>query len=135
MSHCPFCSLIAHKKNLLFSSKHVVCFLPKEMEVEGHILLAPKKHIKDIFSADETVLKAMILAIQKLSKHLKNKLGATGVNVLHASGKDAQQSISHLHFHLLPRFKNDRLNLWPHIKKRKIDPKLFFKKLRITESS
>jgi len=32
--------------------------------------------------------------------------------VLHASGEDAQQSVFHFHMHLVPRRKNDGLDLW-----------------------
>ncbi|MGB6881751.1 MAG: HIT domain-containing protein, partial [Microgenomates group bacterium] len=37
---------------------------------------------------------------------------ATGINILNASGKDAQQSVFHLHFHLVPRYLNDGLDMW-----------------------
>lgn len=51
--------------------------------------------------------------MKKLSIHLKETIGATGINLLHASGEDAQQSVNHFHIHLLPRFKDDSINAWP----------------------
>ncbi|MFP4038605.1 MAG: HIT domain-containing protein, partial [Candidatus Nanohaloarchaea archaeon] len=36
-----------------------------------------------------------------------------GVNLLNASGESAQQSISHFHFHLVPRKEGENLDLWP----------------------
>ncbi|RLI23311.1 hypothetical protein DRO58_09295 [Candidatus Bathyarchaeota archaeon] len=33
---------------------------------------------------------------------------------LHASGKDAQQSVFHFHIHLIPRYLDDGLDLWIH---------------------
>lgn len=41
-------------------------------------------------------------------------MGATGINVLNASGKSAQQSVFHIHFHIVPRFDNDKKDLWFH---------------------
>jgi histidine triad (HIT) family protein len=44
---------------------------------------------------------------------LKNKLKAHGINILHASGKIAQQSVFHFHIHLIPRYNSDGLDTWP----------------------
>jgi len=35
------------------------------------------------------------------------------VNLLHASGVSALQSVPHLHIHLIPRFDDDGLDAWP----------------------
>jgi diadenosine tetraphosphate (Ap4A) HIT family hydrolase len=41
--------------------------------------------------------------------------GATGINLLHASGVDAQQSVPHFHFHVLARYPTDGLDAWPRL--------------------
>jgi histidine triad (HIT) family protein len=43
---------------------------------------------------------------------LMAKHEATGINLLHATGKDAQQSIFHFHLHVVPRYPQDGLDLW-----------------------
>ncbi len=40
------------------------------------------------------------------------------VNILHASGREAQQDVFHFHIHLVPRRENDGLNLWYESKQR-----------------
>jgi histidine triad (HIT) family protein len=57
-------------------------------------------------------MKALGLKIKELSLKLIRENDATGVNILNASGKDAQQSVMHLHFHIVPRYPNDGLDLW-----------------------
>jgi histidine triad (HIT) family protein len=37
---------------------------------------------------------------------------AQGINILNANKEAAQQSIFHLHFHIIPRYLNDNLDLW-----------------------
>jgi len=51
--------------------------------------------------------------IKTISQKLKEKFNAEGINILHASGKVAQQSCFHFHFHLIPRYKDDGLDTWP----------------------
>ena len=48
-------------------------------------------------------------------EHYVNNCGITGINILNASGKDAEQSVFHLHFHILPRFENDGHKIWPEL--------------------
>ncbi len=52
---------------------------------------------------------------------LKNNLKADWVNILNANWIHAWQSVNHLHFHIMPRFKDDKLDLWPKIEKKYIN--------------
>ena len=47
---------------------------------------------------------------------LKTKGIADGINILHASGKSAQQSVPHFHIHLFPRKEGDGIEAWPDTK-------------------
>ena len=40
-------------------------------------------------------------------------IDAPGVNILNASGEGADQSIAHLHLHVVPRWRGDGLDTWP----------------------
>ena len=42
-----------------------------------------------------------------------NNCGFKGVNILNASGVEAQQSVFHLHFHILPRTDKNEFNAFP----------------------
>ncbi len=55
------------------------------------------------------------------------------MNVLHASGKDGQQSVFHFHFHLFPRFKDDGLDTWPQLPKKDFDADEMWQKLKISD--
>ncbi len=115
MIPCVFCEISANQKSshILYQNEEVICFLPLKPQVYGHTIIAPKQHYQDIYLIPEPVLGSIMNAIKLLSVHYKEQLGATGINLLHASGTAAQQSILHFHFHLMPRFEQDNLNLWP----------------------
>ena len=113
MVNCIFCRIIKEKTSfIIYGDKKVVCLLDFNPISMGHCMIIPKKHFKDIFDIDDEHLKNVITAAKKISKLLKEKLYADGINILHASGKEAQQSVFHFHLHLVPRYKNDGLDTW-----------------------
>lgn len=112
---CIFCKIasgeILSKK--IYEDKKVIAFLDINPISKGHTLIIPKKHFENIWDINELYLKEIINASKKTSLLLKNKLNAEGINILHASGKEAQQSVFHFHIHVVPRYKDDKLNTWP----------------------
>jgi len=133
MRNCVFCRIIKRKEpaRIIYEDKDVICFLPKTIAVYGHILIIPKKHYESLYDIPYEPLFKLVKTAKKLALIYKKKIKATGVNLMHASGKDAQQSVFHFHFHLLLRFKNDGLDTWPKLPKIKIDPDELLEKLKI----
>lgn len=115
MSNCIFCDIIAKKlpAYLVAENQYAIAFLPKKMESFAHTLIVPKKHYENLFDIPANELKNLISFLQNTVKSYKIWLWATGINILNANGKDAQQSVPHLHFHLIPRFPDDHLDLRP----------------------
>jgi histidine triad (HIT) family protein len=95
MKNCIFCKIIKGKEpaRIVYEDKDVICFLPKTIQVYGHTLIVPKKHYKDLYDIPEKLLSKLTITAKKLTLAYKKKIGATGVNLLHASGKDGQQSV------------------------------------------
>lgn len=120
MNDCIFCKIVKGEipSYKIYEDKWTYAFLDISNDANGHILVIPKKHCENILDCDEETLSRVTSSIKKISKHLVENCGFTGVNVLNASGKDAQQSVFHLHFHLLPRFASDNVDAFPVLKKR-----------------
>jgi len=114
MQDCIFCKIIKKESpaNIVFKDDVCFVFSPLDPITKGHVLIVPKVHSKNIFDIDANVLAQLITITQKVAHDIVDKNKATGVNLLHASGKDAQQSIFHFHFHLVPRYPDDGLDLW-----------------------
>jgi histidine triad (HIT) family protein len=101
---------------IVHETDDVVCFLPETCSAFGHTLIVPKQHFADLYDIPETLLGKLAAEAKNLSLSYRDKIGATGVNLLHASGVDGDQSIFHFHFHLLPRFPDDGLVTWPDLR-------------------
>lgn len=76
---------------------------------KGHVIILPKKHYDNLLVADADILSKALLVAQKVGNAQKKALGADGVNVLQNNGTDAWQSVFHLHIHVIPRFKDDKI--------------------------
>ena len=111
---CIFCKIINGEipSYKIYENEYVYAFLDIAKDCYGHTLVVPKQHFENLFDCDEKYLTETIKATQKIANHYKN-LGFKGVNIINASGKEAQQSVFHLHFHILPRTTENEFNAFP----------------------
>lgn len=114
MENCIFCKIVKGELEAkkIHENESVLAFIPKEQVSSGHTLVIPKEHFENILDISEDSLKDVMKVSKELSHKYRTELDATGVNILHASGKDAQQSVFHFHIHVVPRYPNDGLDLW-----------------------
>ena len=112
---CIFCKIIKGElpSYKIYEDKYTYAFLDISKDVYGHTLVIPKKHCTNMLDADTETHLRVLETVQKISKHYTNNLGYTGINILNANNKDAQQSVFHYHIHILPRKENDGINAWP----------------------
>jgi len=100
---------------MVYENENVLAFSPLEEHIiaRGHMLIIPKRHYVDIYDIPQKELNNIMEAVKLIAGKLKEDYNADGINILHASGKAAQQSSFHFHIHLIPRYKNDGLDTWP----------------------
>lgn len=72
---------------------------------EGHALILPKNHFKDVCELDtETAAKVLPLAA-KIGAAMKQSLGCAGFNLVQNNGLEAGQTVFHFHMHVIPRYE------------------------------
>lgn len=125
MDNCIFCKIIKGEIDSakIWENDKVFAFLDVNPLTKGHCLVVPKKHFENIFDIDENILKEIIFTAKNISRQMKESLSATGVNLVNASGKTAEQSVFHFHLHIVPRYENDglKMNDWWQTKSQKSD--------------
>ena len=114
---CIFCSLLFDSPSTkwIARNKHAAALLPLAASslAPGHTLVIPTVHFAEVQEADLVSLNATMDMIQKVATAMKDGLGATGVNLLSASGAGSEQSVPHMHFHVVPRWVDDGFTTWP----------------------
>ncbi|VVC00682.1 HIT domain protein [uncultured archaeon] len=106
---CIFCKIISGEvpSKILYSDEISVAFLDAFPASKGHCLIVPRKHYPTLLDIPETELKALIAIVQKIGSAAMKAAKADGFNVLQNNFPAAGQAIPHLHFHIVPRFKDD----------------------------
>jgi len=109
MEGCVFCKIvngeIPHGK--IYENETTYAFLdvsPASVK-GGHTLVIPKQHFELLTDIPDDILAGVVKTIKKITKVLLKE--AEGVNVLQNNKNAAGQFVKHVHFHLIPRYKND----------------------------
>jgi histidine triad (HIT) family protein len=104
MDNCIFCSIIEGKipSQKVYEDEHVFAFKDINPEAPVHVLIIPKMHIGSINELEDENL-FVIGHIYGAAKRIAKELGVaeTGYRVVANCGKDAGQTVFHIHFHLL----------------------------------
>lgn len=104
MTDCLFCKIITGEipSKQVYADDLAYAFLDLEPWQEGHTLVVPRRHV-DHALIDAHVLAEIAPAVLAVSDILRERLGATGFNVLTNVGPDSGQAVFHAHVHVLPR--------------------------------
>jgi len=105
MNDCIFCMIakgdIPSEK--VYEDEMMVAFKDINPMAPVHVLFIPKKHIENLGQlTDEDILMVgkMMQTIGKVAKDVL-KVEENGYRIISNCGKDAGQTVPHLHFHLL----------------------------------
>lgn len=73
----------------------------------GHALIIPKEHFDNIFEIDAETAGKLFSLGTVVARALKAETGCEGMNVVQNNGEVAGQTVNHFHLHLIPRHKDD----------------------------
>ena len=112
---CLFCKIIKGDipSYKIYEDEYTYAFLDIAKDFVGHTLVLPKKHVVNILDADSKTLLHVMETVKKISNHYVNDCGYDGVNILNNNNPAGDQSIMHLHVHIIPRKENDNLSIFP----------------------
>jgi len=106
---CLFCAIVAGDvpSTKVYEDDLTYAFMDIAPASEGHCIVVPRNHTRDILEIGPTDLHAVVDAGQRLAHRVTEVLGADGVNLLNNRGATAWQSVFHFHLHVIPRYADD----------------------------
>ncbi len=118
---CIFCKIVRGElpSTKVYEDDEIISFMDIAPVVKGHTLVIPRRHYDPLINVPQDLLQKLILVVQRIAHAQVSGLKADGINVTQANGVLAGQVVPHVHFHVIPRFKDD-IHSW-HFKAEKYD--------------
>lgn len=107
---CVFCKIIAGDlpSSKIYEDEKVIAFLDIHPANKGHTLVLPKKHYENIFDFPDEALAELVVILKKIAIAINKSEKCDGINIIQNNNRAAGQMIPHIHFHVIPRFENDK---------------------------
>jgi ATP adenylyltransferase len=112
-NECFICYDLENEKNddenlILWRTKNCIVILNRFPYNNGHLLIAPTRHIPDLQQASEQELLEMTKLIREAQKALSLVIKPHGFNIGMNFGRCAGAGLpGHLHIHIVPRWDGD----------------------------
>lgn len=96
----------------IYEDQDILVFLDISQTTRGHALLVPKKHLENIFDYTEDDAANILRKLPMIAKAIKSSdQTIVGMNIISNNGTAAGQSVLHSHWHLIPRYIDDPLEI------------------------
>ncbi len=101
---CIFCKIVNKEiaAEIVYENDKVIAFKDTKPVAPLHLLIIPKKHIPSVNHlslGDRELIGELFLVAQKMAR--AKGVAKTGYRLIFNIGKDAGQTIDHLHLHLI----------------------------------
>jgi histidine triad (HIT) family protein len=100
---CVFCAIVAGRApaHRLVEDEHTVSFLNIAPATAGHALVVPRRHADGLWDLEDEEHAQVARAAGRVARLLRGALNPAGVNLVHATGEAAWQSVFHFHVHVV----------------------------------
>ena len=108
---CVFCAIVegAAPAERVYEDASVVAIMDVHSAATGHVVVIPKRHSPDLWHIEAADAKKAMAASVQVAGMIRRALGPHGINLVHATGRAAWQTVFHFHLHLVPRYVRDGL--------------------------
>lgn len=114
---CDFCRIASgadESVEIVCDGHEWVAFFPLEPATPGHTLVIPRLHVTDLWAAEPQLASELMKAVVRVGHAISGALSPEGMNLITSAGTAAEQTIFHLHLHLVPRWRRDEFGrIWP----------------------
>lgn len=115
---CLFCAIVRRELpgEIVLDDDTCVAFLDVKPLFHGHVLVVPRAHVVTLPELPLEDIGPFFTRVQTIARAVPRALGAEGTFV--AMNNVVSQSVAHLHVHVVPRTKGDKLKgfFWPRTK-------------------
>jgi ATP adenylyltransferase len=108
---CIFCAAAKASgiaEHVVFKTKHSLCILNIFPYNNGHLMIAPLRHVRDLSKLNDGELLDLMRSVESARMLLERTLKPEGFNIgINMSAVAGAGIPGHLHVHIVPRWKGD----------------------------
>lgn len=116
-AECDFCAIAGGAdRSVEVVAEHAnwIAFFPLDPATPGHTLVIPRVHVADLWSVDTALGADLMSGVIGVGRALETGLHPEGMNLITSAGAAAEQTVFHLHLHVVPRWRRDGFGpIWP----------------------
>ena len=116
-TRCDFCRIARGEDDsveVVCAEQRWVAFFPLNPATPGHTLVIPRAHVADLWKIEPAQGDDLMAAVIKVGRAIESALESEGMNLITSAGEAAEQTVFHLHLHLVPRWQQDGFSrIWP----------------------
>jgi histidine triad (HIT) family protein len=114
---CDFCEIASGRDpsaEVVGAGEQWVAFFPKAPATPGHTMVIPRNHVSDVWELEYGLGSDLMRAVIDVGRAIRRALDPEGMNLISSAGIAAEQSVFHLHLHVVPRWPDDGIDqIWP----------------------
>jgi histidine triad (HIT) family protein len=114
---CEFCAIARGEDRpveVVCEDMNWLAFFPLEPATPGHTLVIPRAHIVNLWDAEPRLGAELMQAVIRVGRAIDTALRPEGMNLITSAGAAAEQTVFHLHLHVVPRWRRDGFGqIWP----------------------
>jgi diadenosine tetraphosphate (Ap4A) HIT family hydrolase len=102
---CPFCAM--PEERIVEAREHAFAVLDAYPVSPGHTLAIARRHVPDVFDLTADEIADILRLIGSARDRIDRTHRPTGYNIGVNIGRDAGQTVMHVHIHVIPRYPGD----------------------------
>lgn len=114
---CDFCAIARgddRSVEVVCEGESWIAFFPLNPATKGHTLVIPRHHTSDIWALEAPLSSELMKAVIRVGRAVQAAVHPEGMNLISSAGRAAEQTVFHLHLHVLPRWNKDGFDdIWP----------------------
>ncbi|MGH7157976.1 MAG: HIT family protein [Candidatus Saccharimonadales bacterium] len=118
---CPIClgvqgvvndQTLMRPSDVVFQDDKVTVFINSFFmgKNAGHVIIVPNKHFENLYTIPKSYLYRIIEVAQRMAIAMKHAYKTDGITTRQNNEPAGDQHAFHFHFHVFPRYKDDRFN-------------------------
>lgn len=125
---CDFCAIAGGQNRsveIVCEAREWIAFFPLEPATPGHTLVIPRAHVSNLWQVKPSLAAELMDGVVRVGRAIDRALRPDGMNLITSAGRVAEQTIFHVHLHVVPRWSQDGFGpIWPREGERYSDTQL-----------